>query len=123
VPVGSGAGKPELELDLLSNIVKAFNEQWGSIEWTDEDRVRRIITEELPAKVAADSAYQNAMAHSDRENARIEHDAALARAMQAFLADDTRLFKQYSDNDGFRRWLADAIFAATFSPRQTAGAG
>jgi type I restriction enzyme R subunit len=38
--------------------------------------------------------------------------------MQAFLADDTQLYKQYSDNEGFRRWLTDMIFAQTFSRRE-----
>ena len=39
------------------------------------------ITEEIPAKVAADQAYQNAQANSDKQNARIEHDKALGRVM------------------------------------------
>ena len=37
----------------------------------------KLITEEIPAKVAADTAYQNAMQNSDKQNARIEHDKAL----------------------------------------------
>jgi type I restriction enzyme R subunit len=121
VPAGGGGGKPEPELDRLSNIIKTFNEMWGDIDWTDRDRVRRIITEELPAKVAADTAYRNAMANSDRQNARIEHDAALRRAMQSFLADDTQLFKQYSDNEGFRRWLSETIFMETYDPEDERG--
>lgn len=34
--------------------------------------------------------------------------------MMAVLKDDTELFKQFSDNEGFRRWLSDAIFQATY---------
>jgi type I restriction enzyme R subunit len=30
------------------------------------------------------------------------------------LKDDTELFKQFSDNEGFRRWLSDAVFQATY---------
>jgi type I restriction enzyme R subunit len=114
VPASGGGSKPEPELDRLSNIIKAFNDQFGSITWTDEDRVRRLITEEIPAKVAADVAYQNARKHSDRQNARIEHDKALARVMTAVLKDDTELFKQFSDNESFRRWLTDTVFALTY---------
>ena len=29
--------------------------------------------------------------------------------------DDTKLFKQFSDNEGFRRWLTDTVFALTYS--------
>ena len=107
-------GKPEPELDRLSNIIKTFNEHFGNIPWTDKDRVHRLITEDIPVKVAADTAYQNAKQHSDKQNARIEHDKALARVMTAVLKDDTELFKQFSDNEGFRRWLTDTIFALTY---------
>jgi len=73
-----------------------------------------LITQDIPAKVAADSAYQNARIHSDRQNARIEHDKALARVMTSVLKDDTELFKQFSDNESFRRWLTDTVFALTY---------
>ena len=69
-----------------------------------------MIAEELPAKVAGDRAYQNAMANSDQQNARIEHDKALDRAMTEILADHTELFKQFSDNESFRRWLSEKVF-------------
>ena len=73
-----------------------------------------LITEEIPAKVAADKAFQNAKQNSDRQNARVEHDKALARVMTAVLKDDTELFKQFSDNPSFKRWLADTIFSMTY---------
>jgi type I restriction enzyme R subunit len=114
VPTAGGGHKPEPELDRLSNIIKAFNDQFGNIPWTDADRVRKLITEEIPARVAADSAYQNARKFSDKQNARIEHDKALVRVMTALLQDDTELFKQFSDNESFRRWLADMVFALTY---------
>lgn len=114
VPTSDGGRKPEPELDHLSNILKAFNDQFGNISWTDTDRVHRLITVEIPAKVAADTFYQNAKKNSDRQNARIEHDKALARVMTAVLKDDTELFKQFSDNESFRRWLTDTVFALTY---------
>jgi type I restriction enzyme R subunit len=92
VPASGGGFKPELELDRLSNIIKAFNEQFGNIDWKDTDKIRKVISEEIPAKVSADKAYQNAMKHSDRQNARIEHDKALQRVVTDLLADHTELF-------------------------------
>ncbi len=114
VPLGGGGGKREAELDLLSNILKQFNELWGDIPWQDQDRVRKIIAEELPAQVAADRAYQNAQEHSDKHAARIEHDRALKDSILAFLSDQTELFKQFQDNESFRKWLCDTVFAATY---------
>ena len=114
VPMGGVGFKAEPELDLLSNILKAFNDQFGNIPWADTDRIHRLITEEIPAQVAADTAYQNAKLYSDRDNARIEHDKALGRVMMGLLKDDTELFKQFSDNESFRRWLMDTVFALTY---------
>ena len=56
------------------------------------------------------------------QNARIEHDKAPKRAMTELLADHTELFKQFSDNESFRRWLAETVFAATYSGAGPAGA-
>jgi type I restriction enzyme R subunit len=60
VPTTGGSHKSEPELDRLSNILKAFNEQIRNVPWEDADRVHKLITEDIPARVAADSAYKNA---------------------------------------------------------------
>ncbi|MEW8420058.1 MAG: type I restriction endonuclease subunit R [Candidatus Thiodiazotropha endolucinida] len=114
VPTIGGGRKPEPELDQLSNIIKTFNDLFGNIDWKDADKIRKVIAEEIPDKVAADSAYQNAMKISDKQNARIEHDKALGRVMVELIADHTELFKQFSDNPSFKKWLGDTIFSATF---------
>ncbi|HEX2894682.1 MAG TPA: type I restriction endonuclease [Marmoricola sp.] len=114
VPAAGGGHVTDPELERLSSILQTFNDQFGNIEWTDADRVQRLITEEIPRKVAEDEAYQNAQKNNDPANARVEHDRALGRVMMAVLRDDTELFKQFSDNEGFRRWLSDAIFQATY---------
>jgi type I restriction enzyme R subunit len=114
VPASGGGAMVQAELDLLSNIIQAFNDQWGNIEWTDKDRVNRLIAVDIPAQISADSAYKNAMTNNDRQNARIEHDNALARAMNAVLKDDTDLFRMFSDNPSFKKWLSDKMFAATY---------
>jgi type I restriction enzyme R subunit len=120
VPTAGGGHKLEPELDRLSNIIKSFNDLFGNIPWTDADRVRQLITEEIPARVDADVAYQNARKNSDEQNARIEHDKALVRVMTALLKDDTELFKQFSDNESFRRWLTDMVFSLTYSEHSKA---
>lgn len=114
MPMTSGGNKPEPELERLSKILKSFNDQFGNIPWTDADRVHKLITEDIPNRVAADTAYQNAKQNSDRQNAKIEHDKALARVMTAVLKDDTELFKQFMDNESFKRWLTDTVFRITY---------
>ena len=114
VSTSGGGQKPEPEMERLSNIIREFNDRFGNIEWKDQDKIEKVIAEELLAKVAGDRAYQNAMANSDQQNARIEHDKALERAMTDYVADPIELFKQFSDNESFRRWLSEMIFAATY---------
>jgi type I restriction enzyme R subunit len=114
VPASGGGGKAEPELDRLSNILKTFNDQWGNIEWKDKDKILKVIAEEIPAKVAVDIAYQNAMKQADKQNARIEHDAALERVMNDLLSDHTDLFRLFADNQQFKKWLQDDVFRSTY---------
>ncbi len=114
VPVTGGGYLSEPELDRLSNILRAFNDLFGDIEWDDADRVRQLITETIPSRVAADTAFKNAQQNSDKENARIEHDRALLRVMTSVMKDDTELFKQFMDNQSFKRWLTDTVFGLAY---------
>ena len=93
---------------------RSVNDHWGNIAWSDGDRVRRLIAEEIPQKVAVDPAYQNARKYSDKQNARIEHDEALRRVIVGLMKDDTDLFRLFSDNPDFKRWLGDTVFGMTY---------
>ena len=110
VPTSGGGQQPDPELERLSNILRAFNDLFGDIDWEDGDRVKELITTTIPSRVAEDTAFKNAQKNSDRENARIEHDKALLRVMTAVMKDDTQLFKQFQDNEGFKRWMTDTVY-------------
>lgn len=114
VPTSGGGYKSEPEMDALSNIIRTFNDRFGNIDWEDEDRIRKVITEEIPARVKADQAYKNAMKNSSKSAARLEHDRALEKVVIEMLSDHTELFKQFSDNPDFKKWLADTIFGVTY---------
>ena len=116
VPTSAGGSRPEPELDRLSVILRTFNEHFGDIQWEDTDRVRQLIIETIPSRVAADTAFRNARQNSDRQNARIEHDKALLRVMTSVMRDDTELFKQFMDNASFKRWLTDTVFSLAYEP-------
>ena len=112
-PTGDGS-RPDPEMDHLSNIIKSFNEHFGDIPWDDSDRVQRMIAFDIPAKVAADDAFRNARQNSDRENTRIEHERTLRRVMQSLMKDDTELFKQFTDNESFKRWMSETVFRRAY---------
>jgi len=114
VPAGHIGGKPEPEIDTLSNIIKTFNDLFGNIDWVDKDRIGRVIAFDIPARVNEDERYQNAKKHSDRENARVEHDRALDDAINERISDESELFAKFFQDPLFRQWLRDVIFDATY---------
>jgi type I restriction enzyme R subunit len=114
VPVGAAAGRPEAQLDPLTAIIDAFNQRFGNIDWTDADNVREQIRR-LPEMVRRDERFRNAQANADAANARLESDRALADAVAATMKDGLELFKQFADNEDFRRFLQESIFRANFN--------
>src|SRR5262245_251110 len=111
VPTSGGGRKPEAELDRLSNILKSFNDQFGTL-FTDADRVVRRIREDIAPKVAADQAYQNAKKNTPNA-AGIELDAALKRVVTPLFKDDTEFFKQFFQNESFKRFVTDMVLTLT----------
>lgn len=114
VPAGYAGGKQEPELDPLTSILQTFNETFGNIAWVDADRVRRKVAE-IPAMVSQDEKYQNAMKNSDKRNARIESDRVLSNVMFNLMSDDMELYKQFTDNPAFKKWLSDMVFRVTYN--------
>ena len=102
--------KPEPELDRLSNILKAFNDQFGNIAWTDADRVQQAHHRGHPGQGGSRQGLpERQEEHRQAERPDRARQGA-GRVMTAVLKDDTELFKQFSDNPEFRRWLTDTVF-------------
>ncbi|AYV72922.1 type I restriction endonuclease [Bacillus sp. PK3-056] len=114
VPTTAGGGKPDPELDLLSNIISTFHDLFGNIPWKDEDQVKKHIAS-IPEVVAKDKDYQNAMKNSDKQNAKIESQKALNKAVINLMTDNMEIFKQYNDNESFKKWLSDMVFNVTYN--------
>lgn len=122
IPTGGSGGMSEPEMDLLSNILDSFHDMWGNIDWKDEDQVKKHIAS-IPAAVSKDVAYQNAMKNSDKQNARIESERALDKAVMNMMADNMELYKQFKDNPSFKRWLSDMVFNLTYNTKGEAFTG
>jgi type I restriction enzyme R subunit len=111
VPTTGGGRKAEPELDKLSNILKTFNDHFGTL-FTDGDRVVKRIRDDVVPQVAEDRAYQNARQNTPN-TARMEHDKAVQRAMLSLLKDDTEIYKQFVQNESFHRFVTDMVFSLT----------
>jgi type I restriction enzyme R subunit len=111
VPTDTDGRKSEPELDRLSNILSAFNEQFGT-SFSDSDRIFRHICDDIAPKVAADPAFLNAKANTPH-TARLAHDQALGKAAQGSMKDFTQFYKQFVENDSFKRFVGDMVYALT----------
>lgn len=103
---GDGGGfKSQPELDKLSSILKAFNDSFGTL-FTDSDRVVKKIREEV--------AQSQDNVHTKRSSLNTTDDqTALGMAMQILLKDDTQIYKQFVENDSFKRFVGDMVYALT----------
>ena len=108
-PAKVSAGQYESQLDLLSAIVHDFNERYQT-EWTDNDRINRLLFEDLPRQISQDEEYQNAKQHSDRQNARITHEQKIVDKFQDIMVDHIELYRKFTDDPDFHRWLCDHLF-------------
>jgi type I restriction enzyme R subunit len=106
-PVSGGGFKPEPELDPLSVILTNFNEQFGT-SFSDEDRIRRLIRDEIAPQVAQDPRYRNARANTPN-TAAMELQAALNRAIDPLFLDQTEFYKQFKDNPQFRNFVQELV--------------
>jgi len=104
---GGGFSGGGAELEALSVILTSFNEQHGT-NFSDEDRIRRLIRDEIAPQVAQDQRYRNAKANTPN-TAGIELDAALNRAVDPLFLDQTEFYKQFKDNPLFRRAVKELV--------------
>ena len=67
------------------------------------------IRSEIAPKVAGSPAVRNAVANTPG-NARMESDRALKDVLVGMLGDETELYKQFMQNEEFRKFLSGLIF-------------
>ena len=111
IPVDVGGGKPEPDLDTLENILKAFNQRFGDIAWTDKDKVNEILTQQIPADMKKDERIMESITTSpDKQNAKISSDKKLEKLMQDYLFTQTEIYKKFSTDKDFERRYKEFIF-------------
>jgi hypothetical protein len=77
-----------------------------------EFQTRAATVDDIASKVAADPADQNANENTPH-TARMAHDQALAKVMQLLLKDDTQVYKDFVENESFKRFVGDMVYAIT----------
>lgn len=108
--MGSRAAEPEMEL--LSNIVKAFNDRFGT-QFTNEDKVRKMtaaLMQDVKEDKAAMENINASINKNDIQNAQITFTDILKEKMINHIDSNFEVFKEYNDNAEFRAFLASQMF-------------
>lgn len=118
MPSSEMAGRvAEPELELLSNIVKAFNDRFGTT-FTNEDKVRKMAAELMQDVKDDKTAMDNINASlnkNDFQNAQITFTDVLREKMINHIESNFEVFKEYNDNPEFKAFLASQMFKLLIS--------
>ncbi|MEA5110028.1 hypothetical protein SDC9_18049 [bioreactor metagenome] len=121
IPVEVGGGQQKPDLDTLENILDAFNRRFGDIEWSDKDKVRKILTKQLPDEMKANKDIMDAVKYSDKQNAKISSDKKLEELMQQYLFSQTEIFKKFTTDKDFQRRYKEFIFETLIDANKQTG--
>lgn len=109
-PADAKGRKGEPELDALEAIIQSFNERFGNIDWIKDDKVRKVIFEEIPAQIRADEKTMNTIQNSRKETAKITSDEKVKEVVQDFIFTSTDFYKMFMDNPDFQKEYLGFVF-------------
>jgi type I restriction enzyme R subunit len=102
------AGRGEPEIDRLSNILRTFNDRYGT-HFEDADKVRQMA-ENIAADVAKNEELMDSLKYSDEQNARITSDKVVGQELLKHITTNFDLYKLYSDNKEFKEDFSAMMF-------------
>lgn len=108
IPTDMRGGVADPELEYLSNIVKVFNDRFGTT-FTNEDKVKKM-TQDIMQDVANDEEFVSSFKHSDEQNAKITFEDILQKKLINHIESNFEVFKEYNDNPEFRAFFAGQMF-------------
>jgi type I restriction enzyme R subunit len=111
-------GEPKQEY--LSQVVQEFNERFGT-KWTENDKIRNFLFEELPDSIAGDEEFVRKIQSSDRQNARITVEERVVDEFQDLIMTHTDLYKKFTDDPEFKAFVQAMVFEHVYEVEQSAG--
>jgi type I restriction enzyme, R subunit len=85
---------------------------YGNREWEKLSILLNLLIPKLPAPKEEDLS-KGILESIGMDSYRIEHDKALAKVMLNLLKDDTQVYKQFVENEAFRRAVSDFVYSLT----------
>ena len=109
VPVGVNAGKPEPDMETLSEILNQFN----GINWKNLELAKQQI-DKLPERIKADTKFVNAAKNSNEANAKRQFDFSMQNIITKMLMENSEFCSNYIDNADFKRFINERIFSIVY---------
>ena len=109
---GNNSAKTEA---LIRSTYEMFQQYTELAPKTAPDLLINVLASEDPGYIADFIAQNIAMRNSDKQEARTESDRVLQKVIFSIMADNMELFKQYTDNQDFKKWLSDLVFNLTYN--------
>ena len=97
IPTDMRGGNTDHEKDRLSNILKTFNDRYGT-EFEDADKVRQMA-ENIAQDVAKNEELLNSIQYSDEQNARITSDKIAQQELLKYINTNFDFYKLIVDNE------------------------
>jgi type I restriction enzyme R subunit len=109
IPTEMRGGSSTDEKDRLSRILEEMNERFGGIDFSDADKVKKTFGE-IADDVRNDPTFIKATLNSDRQNSWITFEKLLNEKFQNMINVNFSLYKKYSDDPEFKKFMADRLF-------------
>ncbi|HBJ2608882.1 DEAD/DEAH box helicase [Clostridium botulinum] len=126
IPVSTAGGISEKNYDTLGHIVSEFNKRFGNIDWgtdVNAEEAEKIIFEQIPEKMKANSEMLKSIINSDKDNAKLTSDESVQDIMQSLMFTHTEVYKKFTKDPDFKRRYLDFIFDIMWDETKVAEAG
>ena len=104
---GDGEGKKKDEdVDILSNIIKAVNKQWGAEFGEQQQKTLSTMAEEL----ASDEEFEHVVKNSSKHGASLKFEGSFRNKYDDQFESDYKLWEQLTNNPDLRKFVKNKMF-------------
>tara|TARA_Y100000310_G_C20700675_1_gene829566 strand:- start:1990 stop:4932 length:2943 start_codon:yes stop_codon:yes gene_type:complete len=103
---GEAGQKGEEDVDVLSEIIKAVNKQWGAEFGEEQQETLTEMAEEL----ASDEEFEHVVKNSSRHGANLKFEGAFKNKYDDQFENDYKLWEQLTNNTDLRKYVRSKMF-------------
>jgi len=113
-PIG-GISKAPSEKDTLENILDEFNRRFGDVKWKEPDKVKKVLTEDIPEVLRKDKSVNNA---PDRQNAKEVTNKKLMNEIKNLMMTQTEIYQKFMNDESFQDKYSEYVFDMIYQAKE-----